>query len=213
MSWVDVTVGDIIEISNLSKDLTPTELLIERVLILDNIDLYSVNENELDKAKREYSWFNSPLPVKASGFNFNKITWGQFIDLNKFTSVPNPLVNLDKIVAVIEGYDDFATKCRDVQKQNVIKPYSLMNDFLKHNNKVIENYDDLFSDGDSEEEDDDLPPQPIEEKVASRWAWESMTYKLANGDITKVPAILGMSHIMVLNWITMIKDLKLSPQS
>lgn len=212
MSWINVTVGELIEISNLDKELTPTEILIERVLILNGPDLYSLNEKDLDKAKKEYAWLNSPLPIQSSGRNYNKLTWGQFIDLNKFTSVSNPLVNLDKIVAVIEGYEDFKTKCEEIQERTVVEPYAVLNDFLKHNTKVINNYDDLFDDSDNEEESDDLPPQPQDEKVVNRWAWESMTYKLANGDLTKVPAILEMSHIMVLNWITMIKDLKLSPQ-
>lgn len=212
MSWINVTVGELIEISNLDKELTPTERLIERVLILDGSDLYKGSEKDIDKARKEYAWLNTTLPTQHSDRNYNRLTWGQFIDLNKFTSVTNPLINLDKIVAVIEGYEDFKTKCEEIKDRIVIQPYAILIDFLKHNTKVINNYDDLFSDGDDPEENDTLPAQPQDEKLANRWAWESMTYKLANGDITKVPDILKMPHIMVLNWITMIKDLKLSPQ-
>lgn len=212
--WNNVTVSELMDLSKLSEDLTPTEMFIERVLIMEGPDLYEATDKELDKAKINYAWLNTPIPVKATKHNFYKLTWGQFIDLNKFTSVRNPIVNLDKIVSVIEGYDDFITKCTEVEDRIVIEPYNLLLEFIKHRDKIADNYDDLFSDSEPEDDEDtELQPRTIDEKVSNRWAWESMTWKLSDGDITKVPNILSMSHIMVLNWITMVKDLKLNPQS
>jgi hypothetical protein len=201
------------DLSKLSEDLSPTEMFIERVLIMEGPDLYSATEKELDKAKKEYGWMNTPITIQPTKHNFNKLTWGQFVDLNKFTSVKNPVSNLSKIVAVIEGYDDFALKCEQVEDEIVIKPYNLMLEFLKHRDKVAVNYDDLFSDTDDEPDEEESQPQKIEDRVANRWAWESVTFNLAKGDITKVTNILSMSHLMVLNWLTMVKDLKLNQQS
>jgi len=198
------------EISELD-DLTPTEFKLERISIVTGEYYDELDEDELDELIKQFAWLDTPIKGDECNVRFNTMKWGVFIDINKFVANKIPIQSYDKIVTVVLGYEDFISKCLKIREEPCTKYYSLLEGVLKYRDKIIENYDDLFDDGSSSIEDD----EPEEEKskqevVQSRWAWESLTYHLAEGDITKIQSIMELPHLMVFNWLTMVKDLKLS---
>jgi hypothetical protein len=200
MTWSDVTVQELIEIAELD-DLTPTEYKLDRISIVTGDYYDDLDEDELDELLKEYN------------IKFNRMKWGALIDINKFVANVPPIQNFDKIIAVTIGYEDFTAKCNLIKQEPCTKYYGILEGVLKYRDKLIENYDDLFDDGSSSVEDDEPPEEPTKQEIVqSRWAWERLTYDLADGDITKVKSIMELPHLMVLNWLTMIKDLKLNQQ-
>jgi len=212
MTWSDVTVQELIEIAELD-DLTPTEYKLDRISIVTGDYYDELDEDELDELLKEYAWLDEPIKGDEHHIRFNRLTWGALIDINKFVANKTPLQNYDKIIAVTIGYEDFTSKCNLIKQEPCTRYYGILEGVLKYRDKLIENYDDLFDDGSSSVEDDEPPEEPTKQEIVqSRWAWERLTYDLADGDITKVQDIMKLPHLMVLNWLTMIKDLKLNKQ-
>jgi hypothetical protein len=210
MTWQDVTVQELIEIAEL-EDLTPTEYKLDRISIVTGDYYDELDEDELDELLKEYAWLDEPIKGDEHHIRFNRLSWGALIDINKFVANKTPLHNYEKIIAVTIGYEDFTSKCNLIKQEPCAKYYGILEDVLKYRDKLLENFDDLLEDGSSSVEDDEAPEEPTKQEVVqSRWAWERLTYDLADGDITKVQDIMKLPHLMVLNWLTMIKDLKLN---
>jgi len=210
MTWQDVTIQELIEIAEL-EDLTPTEYKLDRISIVTGDYYDELDEDELDELLKEYAWLDEPIKGDEHNIKFNRLPWGVWIDINKFVTNKTPLQNYNKIITVIIGYEDFHNKCKELLEEPCVKYYSVLEDVLKYREKTLENFDDLLEDGSSSVDDDEPDEEPTKQEVVqSRWAWERLTYDLADGDITKVQDIMKLPHLMVLNWLTMIKDLKLN---
>jgi hypothetical protein len=203
-SWQDVTVEQLIEIAEL-EDLTPTEYKLERISIVTEEYYDELDEDELDTLLKEFQWMDEPIVGDSHNIQFNRLTWGALIDINKFVANTIPLANFDKIVAVTVGYEDFHAKCNLIKQEPCTKYYYILEGVLKYREKLLENYDDLFDDGSSSVEDDEPPEEPTQKEVVqTRWAWMRTVWELADGDITKANDILALPHLMVLNWITLV---------
>lgn len=211
MNWNDVNVSEYIEIKELSVDeLTPTELMLESIYIVSGENYNNVDDDELTDILSQYEWLlTSPIPVKNK-VSFKRISYGTWIDLNKFSYPKSPYLNVEKISALMTGYELFEDKCKEILEEPITYHIGIVDQWLEYRHKLINNYSDLFEDSDDEEEDE---PLEKDEVVLQRWANERIVYDLAKGDITKAQDVLKLPHLLVFNWLTMVKDLKLNRKS
>lgn len=216
MTWEDVNVSEFIELQEiaLNNDLTPTEKVFTSIEILSGEDLNDLTAKEFEELKKKYDFIGHYPTGKVSELKLNKLSMGAFIDLEKFSTQKNPFLNIEKISARILGFEDFETKCKEILDEPVPMHCKIVYEWIAYREKVLKNYEDLFvSDEDDLEDEDEEQPQPEQdqqEKLIQRWAFERLIYMLADGDITKTDDIFKMPHLKVFNWLTMIKDLKLS---
>jgi len=207
MNWSEVTVSEYIEILDLQyDDLTPTELQLESIAIVTGNDYDDLDEDEVERLLNEFKWLQDAPTNEESIHRFDLLEYGSLISLMQFSSEKPPLQNIDKICALVIGYEDFKTKCQQIQDDYIVEYFAIVQTWIKYRTSILENYEDLFSADENEEVEQ---PDTID-IVQTRWAWMRTVWELADGDITKANDILSLPHLMVLNWITMVKDLKLN---
>ena len=212
-SWSSVTVEQFQEIANLETlDLSPTEYKIEKIAIVTDTNYFDLDEDELEEILKEYSWLEVFKPTKKTKQSFRNLTFGNFIDLEFWIASQKPIDNIDKICATIRGYTNLVDECEKIQSESITIHYATLENYIQYRSEILENYKGLFEDEeqDFEDEDETEPIEPIE-VVNSKWNWQRLIYRLANGDITKANSITDMPHIMVLNWLSMESELKLTP--
>jgi hypothetical protein len=208
MTWSDVSVEEFIELTELQQEeLTPTERQLESIAIISGEDTDDLTEVELDELVKDYAWINTNPKSDAELPRFEKLSLGSVISLEKFVTEKAPLLNMDKVCALLYERGDFQTDVNFIRNQPVPEYYKATEGYLIYRKKLLENYDDLFLNDSEDEEEVDPEPQ---DQVQTRWAWMRLVYDLCDGDITKANAVLDLPHLMVLNWLTMIKDLKLN---
>jgi len=216
INWNTISVGEYLEILDLeSEDLTPTEILLERASILSGENYEDINEDELEQIINDFKWLDTAPTFKKSEIKYNKLKFGAFIDNEFFTTEKIPIQNITKIVSVILGFEDFESKCLEIEDMLFCEAYPILEGYLNYRIKLLQNYEDLFE-GNEEEEievDEEIEVEgmtTISDEVFKRWNWERVLWELSGGDITKIDSITEMTHLTVFNWLTMIKDLKLS---
>ena len=109
-------------------------------------------------------------------------------------------------------------KFRTIAKQTnapITSIYGIVHEYLNYRNDLINNkYSELFAVGDDEDEDLDgkdlaeYNKRKNEEKAFNKWAYESITYDLADGNLTEMDNILDKSLIYVLNILSMKTETK-----
>jgi hypothetical protein len=207
MTWNDVTVEEFIELTELQlEELTPTERQLESIAIITGDDTDDLTEIELDELIKEYSWINTNPQSDAKLPRYEKLSLGSIISLEKFVTEKAPLLNMDKVCALLYEMIGFQEDVERIRNSPVPMYFKATEAYLTYRKKLLDNYDDLFL-NDSDEEEEEPEPQ---DTVQTRWAWMRLVYDLCDGDITKANAVLDLPHLMVLNWLTMVKDLKLN---
>jgi hypothetical protein len=216
INWNTILVGEYLEILDLeSEDLTPTEILLERASILSGENYEDINEDELEQIINDFKWLDTAPLFKKSEIKYNKLKFGAFIDNEFFTTEKIPIQNITKIVSVILGFEDFESKCNEIEEMLFCEAYPILEGYLNYRIKLLQNYEDLFESNEDEEIDEEdiieiEGTTTISDEVFKRWNWERVLWELSGGDITKIDSITEMTHLTVFNWLTMIKDLKLS---
>lgn len=199
-NWNNVTVAQYIEIKELdSNDLTPLELILERIAIITDNDYFDLYEDELNDILIEYEWINTP-PLTNQKTSFKHLTFGNFIDLENYCTEKTPIENIDKICATIKGYESITFECQKILNESIVNHYTTLENYVKYRLQILETYKGLFEDEDPEPEDDE---QEIKEKKTTGENWLNIIYQLAKGDVTKANEVTELSHIMVLNWLSL----------
>lgn len=199
-NWNNVTVAQYKEIKELdSSDLTPLELILERIAIITDNDYFDLYEDELNDILIEYEWINTP-PLTNQKTSFKHLTFGNFIDLENYCTEKTPIENIDKICATIKGYESFTFECQKILNESIVDHYGTLENYIKYRLQILEKYKGLFEDEDPEPEDDE---QEIKEKKTTGENWLNIIYQLAKGDVTKANEVTELSHIMVLNWLSL----------
>lgn len=95
--------------------------------------------------------------------------------------------------------------------------------FLSWRKDILSRYEGLFGAGEDEVDDrvggyeaeEDNRRRTVgdfqkddEAEKRKKWAWFSVLYTLADGDITKVDAVLKRTYIECLTWLSYEKDMK-----
>lgn len=199
-NWNNVTVAQYIEIKELdANDLTPLELMLERIAILTDNDYFDLYEDELNDIIIQYEWINTP-PLINQKTSFKHLTFGNFIDLENYCTEKTPIENIDKICATIKGYESITFECQKILSESIVDHYATLENYIKYRLQILEKYKGLFEDEDPEPDDDE---QEIKEKKTTGENWLNIIYQLAKGDVTKANEVTELSHIMVLNWLSL----------
>tara|TARA_R110000868_G_scaffold69637_3_gene204811 strand:+ start:505 stop:1146 length:642 start_codon:yes stop_codon:yes gene_type:complete len=200
-NWNNVTVAQYKEIKELdSSDLTPLELILERIAILTDNDYFDLYEDELNDILIEYEWINTP-PLTNQKTSFKHLTFGNFIDLENYCTEKTPIENIDKICATIKGYESLTDECDKILSESIVEHYTTLENYVKYRLQILDKYKGLFEDEDPEPEDED--EKEIKEKKTTGENWLNIIYQLAKGDVTKANEVTELSHIMVLNWLSL----------
>ena len=206
-NWNNVTVGQFLEIVGLEQDdLSPTEFLLERILIVSGNDYFDTDENELNVILKDYKWLDS-LPTNKSKQSFRGLSFGAFIDLNVYCTDSAPIENIDKICATIRGFDVLKDECEKIQNESIVNHYATLVSFIEYRTQILNKYKGLFDEDVDEDEDEDVEPQKPEQ--TNKWGWQRLIYELCKGDVTKVKDITSTGHILIFNWLSMESELKL----
>jgi hypothetical protein len=200
-NWNNVTVAQYIEIKELdANDLTPLELMLERIAILTDNDYFDLYEDELNDIIIQYEWINTP-PLTNQKNSFKHLTFGNFIDLENYCTEKTPIENIDKICATIKGYESITFECQKILSESIVDHYGTLENYIKYRLQILEKYKGLFEDNEDEIDEDD--EKEIKEKKSTGENWLNIIYQLAKGDVTKANEVTELSHIMVLNWLSL----------
>lgn len=178
------------------QDFTPLEKILEQISIITDKDYLELYDDEINVVLNEYLWINTPPHVNIKS-NFKHISFGNFIDLENFFIDKTPIENIDKICAVIYGYEDFEAKKKEIRQQPITKHYATLENYIKYRTQLLDTYKGLFEDTD----DDDDEAEKQDKKTIGE-SWLNILYSLSNSDITKANTITEMSLVMVFNWLS-----------
>lgn len=235
--WTDVIVEDFIEVSKIDKTLGASHYNSEILSILSDEPIEVIEDLDIDDLNayiNEMLWANSePLSMyKHKLFNYtikplSTLTLFEYIDLDHFFT-NNYIANLDKICAIlfrqtkttewgevdVEPYDyDINIRAERFLDLPITDVYGIVKEFLKYRDKFLDNYRNLFQDGDdiTEEEKKELSHEDkieIEKEGKSiKWSWEYTIYNLTKGDITKSESVGKLPLTYVFNILAMKKEL------
>lgn len=196
-----------------------------------------IEASELFEIINAISWTNSPIPVTSltekwnnmSPKRFEQICLGEFIDLESYMKDPDD--NIHKISAIlykqnstdkwgnpeIEPYEyNVEERAEIFLKAPIPQIHNLVISYAEWRKNFLENYEELFQSEEPDVEDDEelegyehveRQKQLQKEQMLIKWSWESMIWKLAKEDITKIKDIFGLEVILVFNMISMQKSL------
>ena len=160
----------------------------------------------------------------------NKISFGEFIDLEYYFSI-NYHLHLPEICAILyrktkldewgnaifEPYDNINIDERKnlFNELHISKIYGVINEYLNFKIMINDTYKNLFEITLDESELDEEPEAYNEEEQAeiayenkiAKWSWENVLNKLSNGDLTKYDEITNLSIIFVMNQLSYRKDM------
>jgi hypothetical protein len=199
-SWKDVTVGEFIELSELAfDDLSPTEYQLERIATLTGEVYDDLDEDEVNELIKKYKWLDlaprSKPKQKIGNIELKpmkRITFGDFITLDKLVTEQAPILVLNKILALLYDFEDYDRGQSITNEWSVEDCYQAMENYLEHRKQIAAK----LSDGDDDAEEDDQPNE-----VSDSATWEMTLYDLAGGDVTKAQDIFKLPHLLVINWI------------
>ena len=196
-------------------------------------DIEDLPVTELKRIANELFWLKKEPHKKYAKtigefelMDFKKITWGVFIDLEHYYS-KDYIDNIETICGIL-----YRTLSVDGWKHKQIEPYNydpiergklfsdlpitsiygVVSEYLTYRNYLVDDaYIHLFGGSFVDEEEEDLTPEEKKElekeQRFNKWAFESLTLELAQGDITKMKDVLNLPLIYVLNILSMKKDL------
>ena len=200
-------------------------------------EIEDMSSSELAKNVSSLSWTRKEPHKKYSKklgeyemLPFKKITWGMFIDLEYYYS-KDYIENITTICGILyrrQSVDEWENKIIEPYTYDPIKRgdlfidipitaiYGVVMDYLDYRNSLINGaYSELFNSNEDDDEEELTPQEKSErlkelkeEQRINKWAYESVTLKLANDDVTKMKDILNMPLIYVLNMLSMKNDLK-----
>lgn len=212
---------------------------VEVISIYDNTDpdeLYDLSVKEITSKyniiNKELNKLHKPKPIiNINGYNlykkpFNKLTLGQWIDLDYFLSNNQIIESLiilynQKIEDNInedkwEEYGSFIEKRKplflDLPYTDVI---GVVNEFIEWRDNFITINHEHFNVEQEEEDLSELTQSQIaeikkiemQEKKKVKFVWESFIMRLCNDDITKFNEVTNLPLILVFNIISMQKTL------
>lgn len=231
----------LIEILSLNKDDFNTSISyqIEIVSIYLNEDPELLWDKDIDYIVNNYNIVNNILHSESKSNNeilinnevfrkipFNKLTLGEFIDLDYYDKQSDGLLNIimvlyrrykqdDELSPIIfEKYGDFF----EIRKEhflelNILDVLGVKNEFNNWKNKLYDNYKGLFDmpyEDEDEDEDDiketlSVKQAKYKEKQKSQFNWENTLLNLTNNDLTKIDKLFDMEIILFFNLLSSIK--------
>lgn len=199
-SWNDVTLRQFIDLGSLDKSDYPNlmDYNIDLISILCDVDIEEIEALTFDDFRtleKQLVWAKTP-PKGSYNCNFEKITLGQFIDIEHYITDKE---NIPLIISILinESVDN-------VLEMNCGYIANVMPDYIKFREQIIKSYPNIFAPQFDEAEDvseydeEDLKDMEAE-KQASKHSWEKFILSCCNNDFTKFDAVTDMQLILVFN--------------
>lgn len=248
-SWNDITLEvyqEIYEIENSTEFESNTDFLLELLACVlqigsDDEMLEDISIDEVCVLIDRISWIRKPLNIKFQPRNckytaksFNKITLGEFIDIEHYLSKDN-ILNIHYLCAIMyrrvkldewdntiyEPYNyDIEERSKEFLDYSIVSIIGILDSYMNFRNNFLENYKPLFEGDDHNEEiveDEynqlegrDLIDAKIEHeqnKIKQKWSWDALIWELCNEDITKFDEVTDSNLILVFNMLAMKKSL------
>lgn len=239
-SWNDIDVLQFKELRTL-KDIP--ELFsreIEALATLTGLsseDLEDYDVDEIQQFMSKIKWVNSEPSkrfkheVKKLHFkDFNKLTLGEFIDIEYFFS-KDYIGHISEVASIC-----YKKTKKNEWKETIYEPYTyspfdrasifdevsindiygIIPEYLSFRDNFMKTYANLFEpeyEEETEEEIKDLSPEEKkeiqEEQKIKKWSWEKLLYTICNEDLTKISQASDLSLIFVFNMLSMKKELNL----
>lgn len=244
-SWNDIKLYQYQDLVSIDTDSYETDIdvnLEEISILLDTtIDdpyIQDMDIDELIKILNSIKWLRNTPSTNFSKelFNYkvkelNKLTLGEFIDIDHFIS-QDSIKNLHIVCSILykkykddewgntieEPYIyDIYKRAEEFIDLPVNKIYGIIEYFIKYKNDFMDSYTNLFEDSNydiiedeemfDDEELEELKKEIEDEKSKAKFSWDSIIYNLSGGDITKMDEITNLSLIYVFNTLSMKKAL------
>jgi hypothetical protein len=202
-----------------------------------DFDVEELDVEEFNQIRKSFNFrFNEPSNnIKYniglySYIGMDELSFGNFIDLeyyftnDLFGFLPNICAILWRKTkedewgnAIIEPYSNININNRieEFKLVPITDVYGVINEYTKFKELFLDTYNLLFEqplsdEGKFDEYLTDEDKIEIEkEEAMKKWSWESVLYQLADGDITKYDAILGLPLIFVFNQLSFKKSMNL----
>jgi len=163
------------------------------------IDFAQLLTAETDKNPIQKKYLNFDLP------EYNKISFGKFIDLEYFIIQDKPMVNVISRLLMPEKYD-FETIHKQVEENlNILDALTIFDTYNSWRADLFKKYDSLFSAPPEPEEEEifeeEKEEEEEEEKENSAYQWLDIANNLA-GHILKLDAVLDKTILEVMNWLS-----------
>jgi hypothetical protein len=233
-SWNQITVSQFLELRSFNE--THFDSVFEYHyelldLVLDCDELEDLDIDSFTDIIKQLWWLRSEPPKRYSNKigswtvqPFVKVTWGEFLDLEMYGQ--NYIENLATMAAVLlretkpnewghpitEPYNyNELERGQMLLELPITSIYGIVAEWIEYRNKLIlVDYKHLFDEPLDEEEDELTTEEKkdlAKDKAIQRWSYEKITLSLANNDVTKMLDVTNLSLIMVLNMLSMQKDL------
>ena len=231
-TWNDISVNQYQQLRGLTASESVFDWHLDVLDILTDLDVEELSVIEVDKIFRGLGWLKKEphrkYAKKVGQYvckEFKDIRLGEFLDLEHYYQ--DKVNNLTTIAGIFyrktsknewehliyEPYEyDPVERGNDFYSLPITSIYGLIEEWLKYRNYLINDaYSNLFDSGDiTEEELNELSPEEraevlkdqAEQKRFSRWGWEMIIDRLANGDKTKYKDVYNLKLIFVLNQLS-----------
>jgi hypothetical protein len=206
-SWKQITINQYSDVTSLvaSEYSSLLEFKCHYLSILYDCEIEDIENLTVDELTDVSNLpFLSKLPTEVNSkvydfelIPFNKLTLGQFIDLENF------ITDVSKVSAIIyhrpnEQYNyDIKARANIMNDLSMHDLYGAYTSYLNYRENIINN-SGLFESAETDEDD----PQP----KSNKYAWEMMVNVLSNDDITKYHKVLNLSHVLCFNYLSMKKS-------
>ena len=238
-SWNEIDVLQFKEIRELYSIEETFAREIEIVAALAEIssdELEDMDVSEVSELLRTITFINSE-PSKNYKHDldkwkfkpFNKLTVGEFIDLEYFFS--SDYTKYIGHIAAICYRQSFVNKwnelifepykfspfdrCHEFDEYKITEIYGVIPEYLSFRESFMNTYRNLFEDDQINEDEEDQPKTSEEvkadkeKKSAIKWSWERLIYSLCNEDLTKMNQVTDMLLIPTFNMLGMKKELNI----
>lgn len=231
-NWSSITLRQYQELEELN-DLSGIELILERLAVLLDTDIYDSQIFDLDMddiltISNKISWLDSEPNFIGTDIDFhlkpkdlNTLFLGEFIDIEHY--INEPIKNLHIVSAIyfkkikLDEWENTIEEpyIYDIQKRSelfldlpityILKYYK---SYLMWRDNFLKTYENLFIENQNEEVDlqgydlIEYQKEVLEEKVKSKWSWESILLGLSNGDVTKFDKLFKTPLILVFNTLS-----------
>ena len=240
-NWNDITFYQYEELVDIQMNIEDDKIVEQLAVLLDTSpDDEMIADLDVDEVFEIFSklkWLHKPIPKKLEKVygdkklkDFNDIRLGEFIDIEYFmekdfttgklmlSSILYRKYKIDEWGNTIwEPYlYDPLERSENYKAMSICSIEGLVDEYLKFRENFLRNYQQLFENNETFEEDyEDLQGREVaemkksvaENKKKKKWGFENLIWNLSGGDITKFESIFEMKLILVFNVLSMRKSL------
>ena len=232
--WNEVTVEDFLELRSLETEefvsfYSKQVSILSILCLVDETEFEEMDIDELGVLMSQLKWLHTQPSVDFKDtvddlhmIELNKLTFGQFLDIEHFIS-DDYYKNINLIAAIVYGkqrigewgetlFEPYGKidiwKRADTFKDILISDiFGIIHHILTWRQGIMDIYSNIFQptiddkDSDDEMSAEDLKEEEDEQKL-EKFYWQFLINDLTDNDVTKIGAVTDLPLIQVMNYIT-----------